>query len=1676
MDEAKPLGAWHASGAKAPFGAGKYRVRSKMPFWHQFWFVIAFFMSVCRVGEAINPGPGFNVGVVNPTGLLHKVSQFELLPRRSIWGVSETHITTPGLQLFRRELALHRSQLKVYHSAPAPRLSKSLGSVGGKASGVACVSAFPGHNMHHQWPSTLWEEARTHVAAFNVDGVWIKTGVAYGYAKRPNYCETRDKTDELLSLLTDRVVYQSYGPRVIMGDFNQDIGKLPQEQIWVQNGFVEIQQLAKALWGKEVEVTCKGCTTKDFIWISRELVPFFSGIEIDHHMFADHSVVIAKFDSIKTPIPVNVWQKPVPLPWEQLSEPLQDSAPSEPVNSSTSESVSLIFAHMEQEFHQSLLREGKDGLLPMHRGRASANAIKRGVFGLSPQKASRQDEYQPSYVGENRTHALWLKQLRRIASLAKLLGKETWSSTKQEHACELWEAIRNAAGFPKGFVDFWHHQIQHDEETPCVIPHALPESSIVDQILQSFTSKIQHLEKTLRTNRHTAAKQTRSKDSTRIYKDIARPRAVPVQTLVSSRIAQVTSAEGDPVKVSYLAGALDITEPVSSQQGFLQIKDHNPGEITFDVDPGLQEGDILLQEHLQGDPNEVMQSFEALWMGFWGRHADTPPERWEPFVELCRHQFAQRFPPMTFRPITAKMWKQAIQTRKKSAAIGPDGISRLDLLHMPNKCVDMLLQILQRVERGEQWPTAWMTGIIHALEKRVGATKVTDFRPITIFSLAYRVWGSIRARQILQHLADKAPEELIGNRPRRETAHVWYVVSSLVESSLCETSPLAGAVADITKCFNALPRVPIFVLAQLVGIPAPVCNAWHRALGQMERRFCVAGCIGNGLKSTCGFPEGDALSVCAMFLVNLAQNAYLANCRVDLRAWSFVDDWQLTGGCPGAVLEGMNHVQDFSNMLDLSLDGDKSFYWATSPEDRSFLRRQGKTVKLCDRNLGGHVSYCKLATNFTVQTRIRDLESFWALLRNSSAPLYQKVIALAVVAWPRALHAVSGVPLANDLLQSLRTRAMQSLGHTKKGASPILTLSCVYHPRADPGYYAVLMTIKMFRKLCIPDIAFPILNGMAEDPNKHHRYGPCGVLMLRLAEIAWAWDSDGWLWDHEGIRIHLIHSPLQMLLHRVRQGWIARALSLVQSREGFNGLAQVDTNFTVCNLKTMEPVRASLLRTTLNGTFSTRDKQFASGRFVDKKCPFCEAQDSLFHRHWECSRFQPSRNLISKQVFATLQQLPECTLQHGWFQEPEGSGYFRHLLAGLPDCTGDFFTTYKARQDAHIFTDGGCLRPETPSLRVATWGCCVADLQSDTFIPVAQGPVPGLHQTALRGELYACIAAFRFGLSNMVPFWIWTDNQQVHDFLVSLDGMGVGPDCMDNDHDLFQRIVSLRRQARRRCLFCRVIKVRSHIDIVQVSDSVEQWAIRGNTAADESATMARTGYSAEFYNLWSAMCQQYDTMVKVRNEVHEHFIRIGEEATASKSDQRAQEAKRWAETEGLEYEPLESESFDLEDLPAEWPFDDQPLFGGCEKVIFSWLRQLVSPGEGGVKVAHWLSMYHLLLDFQKSTGIVGYKRNSQSKQWQEISAWEAAQDYSMCDTTKDFSTLLRLLMSQLGTKWKPCPQRPTGGLFKRWIRCAHLKVEACRFQQVDFWLTSQGVCSVQHIGSAFSGVPPFTQA
>lgn len=345
----------------------------------------------------------------------------------------------------------------------------------------------------------------------------------------------------------------------------------------------------------------------------------------------------------------------------------------------------------------------------------------------------------------------------------------------------------------------------------------------------------------------------------------------------------------------------------------------------------------------------------------------------------------------------------------------------------------------------------------------------------------------------------------------------------------------------------------MFVIAKKLGLPDRICRPWQRAMIAMERRFCANGAVSCAHTSSCGFPEGDPFSVVAMVLINISLARFMQNQKPEVRCWTYVDDWQLTGQRHEDILEGMAAISTFTNFLELPMDPDKAAFWGNQPRDRQGFRNAGQPVIHHGRNLGGHVSYGRAITTYTIKSRIQSQHSLWTLIRRSFGTLAQKTLTLAVVAWPRCLHGASATHLGPDNISHLRTRAMQALKADLPGANPLLHLGCLCPPRTDPGFYLLRDTIFHFRKFCNPDVAFPLLDYMCTCVPSHARPGPCGVFLSRLQDVGWSWQGGGVVMDHDMVPLHLFKTPVQAILARLTDAWWSRVGAIVKPEERFPG-------------------------------------------------------------------------------------------------------------------------------------------------------------------------------------------------------------------------------------------------------------------------------------------------------------------------------------------------------------------------------------------------------------------------------------------------------------------------------------------------------------------------------------------
>ena len=890
--------------------------------------------------------------------------------------------------------------------------------------------------MTPTWPHEKWNESRFHTACFQIGQRWIQGGVVYGYAAQPESPTTKNNTDQICQHVLTRLLRHSHGMRFIAGDFNQPDGALPSMQQLKEAGWINAQQWALERLNQPIQPTCKNKTVKDHLYVSPELAEYLKEVIIMNDWFPDHAVLVAKFRTIGKPPKLPIWRQPKPIPWDDA---IADEVAAN-FRSQQRETSDLTTAYTalckDVELAAAAAFSKRQGVLSdASHGRAQTLEVKWRQEYSTPIRKSREGEFQPTYHGINIQHARWIRQYRRLINLSRMDPAKPGHA--YVHRMQLWQSIRTSAGFHPDFPTWW----KNTTNCSVSIDHVVPDKPEVIMLCNSFHEQLQAFEKSLNQQRIQDAKQRRLDDPMLIFRDLKNPPPQPVSMLLEKAESIITHVDHDDVSVEFSKEAnWTETSPVYCGQHRAEIIHATPDKLWLTTVDGLQPGETMTQEAYIGDLTDLFDRFGKEWTRRWDKHLDVEDDRWEPVISFAEKALPKP-PPMEYRALTVADWDEAVKKKSRKAATGPDGVSKADLLHWPNQAKQILVDIFNKIEQGCPWPRQMVTGFVVALEKTPGAATVNQYRPITLFSLCYRIWGSIRAKQILQHLQPYAPCTCTGNLPGRYSAQVWYGVMQEIELAQLHQTQLSGWVIDLIKAFNLIPRVPIMCFMKALNVAPAILTAWMTALTTVERRFKLHNCVGPGLRSCTGFPEGCALSVCAMLAHNLVAHAYLRLRHPHVTLWSYVDNIEATAPNAQRALAALEAFHSFSQVMDVSIDVAKSYTWSVQADQRKALRADAQVTKLSARDLGGHVQYSKVVTNSTITERCESIKVLWGRLHRSLAPYSQKLRALVSKAWPSCLHGISSVHLADDHYDKLRTGALQGLGERTNGASPIVHLS-----------------------------------------------------------------------------------------------------------------------------------------------------------------------------------------------------------------------------------------------------------------------------------------------------------------------------------------------------------------------------------------------------------------------------------------------------------------------------------------------------------------------------------------------------------------------------------------------------------------------------------------------------------
>ena len=651
---------------------------------------------------------------------------------------------------------------------------------------------------------------------------------------------------------------------------------------------------------------------------------------------------------------------------------------------------------------------------------------------------------------------------------------------------------------------------------------------------------------------------------------------------------------------------------------------------------------------------------------------------------------------------------------------------------------------------------------------------------------------------------------------------------------------IGGYNLDLIRCFNCLPRQPLFAVARRLGMAEGTLKGWQQALGQMERRFRIGTSIGPPHRSCNGFPEGDALSCTAMLSLCILMDQYPTVYSGGCLLCSYVDNIQVLASSVGELSHGYLTLKVFLDLMDLTEDPRKSYAWSSSPHFRNGLRQLGWPVRLAFKDLGAQMAFSRVSRATTANDRMEQIARYWPVLKHSMAPQWFKCLAIRTAIWPKVFHAVENRLCSWSFCRTLRTRVMAAMKWNRAGASPWLRVSLMSSYDLDPGFYQIWSVVRMALRMFH---IFPWLREQwAKFMSGEQRagQGPFHSLKQALEWLHWQWLPDLAL-QADFVTVPFDQLHIKLLRTLVEFAWDDVVAAQLNSRADFADLHTVDRRLSFSNI-TDNFAHAELLATVQDGTFYT---DYAISKFDSSRsgfCSLCQVEDDLTHRCLRCPRYQHLRDQHLPCVQRWHQHGPSFNL-HGLVPRNEHTIDWLIYLQTLPT---DFQYTFlpDAYVTYDIFVDGSC--SQELGFTYAAWALVVPDLQRI----LAQGHLQGIHQSNNRAELVAVLGALQWKLKRPCCVRVWCDSLYVVNNIAYLRNFGTIPEHWMH-RDLWLQMLVVVQAIDWTTAF--VQKIPAHTHPLDARCPYEDWIVAGNASADCAAKRCNALRGPQFDALFARL-------------------------------------------------------------------------------------------------------------------------------------------------------------------------------------------------------------------------------
>ena len=246
-------------------------------------------------------------------------------------------------------------------------------------------------------------------------------------------------------------------------------------------------------------------------------------------------------------------------------------------------------------------------------------------------------------------------------------------------------------------------------------------------------------------------------------------------------------------------------------------------------------------------------------------------------------------------PITAEEIKKAIQKLKCKRAAGVDGISAEFYKYGCNELLPALALLFNTILTNGEYPSRWVTGIIHPVHKKGDHGVPDNYRKITVMPCIGKLFESILNNRLSfknEVCNDNDPYQA-GFKTNSRTTDNIFILCAIIDKQRCLSKPLYTCFVDFTKTFDYIDRTALYYKLLNRGIDGNLLNIIKSMFSKAECRVKWDSRISDILKS--GFKTNSRTTdnifiLCAIIDKQRCLSKPLYTCFVDFtKTFDYID-------------------------------------------------------------------------------------------------------------------------------------------------------------------------------------------------------------------------------------------------------------------------------------------------------------------------------------------------------------------------------------------------------------------------------------------------------------------------------------------------------------------------------------------------------------------------------------------------------------------------------------------------------------------------------------------------------------------------------------------------------------------------------------------------------------------